>query len=90
MTEDLLAEAKGSHEFLMERMSQFFEIFNDHGLKENLIRNLESEIGQDKIHTPPKEVIAGSYGKEDAERWIRGFREAMATVPKTNQVAWHS
>ena len=64
-----------------------FDVFDDPATKEELIRNLESEIGQPESHTPPKEVIAGSYGKEDAERWIREFRKAMATVPEANQTA---
>ena len=61
---------------------------DDPGFKEKVIRGLESEIGQPESHTPPKEVIAGSYGKEDAERWTREFREATATAPETNQAAW--
>ena len=87
VTEEILAEVKGSHEFLVDRWPQFCYIFDDPDFKESLIRNLESEIGQDESHTPPKEVISGSYGKEDVERWIREFREAMATVPETNQAA---
>ena len=51
------------------------------------MQNLKSEIGEPESNTPPKGVIDGSYGKEDAARWIREFREAMATVPETNQAA---
>ena len=87
MTEELLEEIKGSLEFLVDQGSQFFDTFDDPDSKEILIRNLESEIGQPESRTPPKEVIAGSYRKEDAERWIREFREAMETVPETNQAA---
>ena len=54
---------------------------DDPDFKEKLIQDLASEIGQPESHTPPKEVIAGSYGKEDAERWIQEFREDMARVP---------
>ena len=53
---------------------------NSSDFKERFIKSLESEIGKPAIYTPPKEVIdgAGSYNKEDAARWIREFREAMA------------
>ena len=54
---------------------------------EELIQGLESEVDQPESNTKPKEVIASLYGKEDAARWIREFREAMATVPETNQAA---
>ena len=85
VTEELLADVKAALEVSVDRASWFFDVFDDPAAKEELIRNLESEIGQPESHTPPKEVIAGSYGKEDAERWIREFRKAMATAPKTNQ-----
>ena len=42
--------------------------------KERLIRNLESEIGKPESNTPPKEIVARSYGKKDAERWIQEFQ----------------
>ena len=74
MTEELLAEAKAALE-----LGYWFIL--DSGLREKLVQRLESEIGQPESNTKPKEVIAGSYGKEDAERWIQEFREAMATVP---------
>ena len=80
MTQEKLAEAKK----MLRQANRFIGV---HGFNEQLMRNLESEIGQPESYTPPKEVIAGSYGKEDAERWIREFREAMATVPETNQTA---
>ena len=80
VTQELLAEVKEA----LERASR---LFSDPDFKEKVIRGLESEIGQPESHTPPKGVIAGSYGKEDAERWIREFREATATVPETNQAA---
>ena len=74
MTEELLAEVKAA----LERGYWF--ILNS-GFGEKLIQHLESEISQPESNTRPKEVIAGSYGKEDAELWIHEFREAMATVP---------
>ena len=80
VTQELLAEVKEA----LERASR---LFSDPDFKEKVIRGLESEIGQPESHTPPKEVIAGSYGKEDAARWMREFREAMAKVPETNQAA---
>ena len=60
---------------------------DDPGFKEKLTQGLESEIGQPESHTPPKEVIVGSYDQKDAERWIREFRKAMAKVPEANQAA---
>ena len=80
VTQELLAEIKEA--FRIE-----YPLLDGPDFKERLIRDLESEIDQPESHTPPKEVIAGSCGKEDAERWIREFREAMATVPETNQAA---
>ena len=80
VTKEQLAEVK-------EVLEQASWPQDDPGFKEKIIRGLESEIGKDKNHTPPKEVIAGSYGKEDAERWIQEFRKAMARVPRTNQAA---
>ena len=81
VTKELLAEVKEA----LERASR---LFVGPVLKEGkVIQNLESEIGQPESHTPPKGVIAGSYGKEDAGRWMREFRKAMATVPGTNQAA---
>ena len=80
VTQELLAEVK-------EALEQASRLFSDPDFKEKVIRGLESEIGQPESYTPPKEVIAGSYGKEDAERWMREFREAMAKVPETNQAA---
>ena len=74
VTQELLAEVKEALELVSWSS-------DGPGFKEKVIRDLESEIGQPESHTPPKEVIAGSYGKEDAERWTREFREAMATVP---------
>ena len=74
VTKELLAEVKEA----LERVSW---AFGGPGFKEKVIRGLESEIGQPESNTKPKEVIAGSYGKEDAERWIREFREATATAP---------
>ena len=80
MTQELLMEVK-------EALGRVPRIFDDPDFGEKLIRNLESEIDQPESHKPPKEVIADSYGKEDAARWIREFRKATATVPKTNQAA---
>ena len=82
VTEELLEEVKAALEVPVDRASWSFDVFDDPDFKEKLIRNLESEIGQPEGHTPPKGVIAGSYGKEDAERWIREFREAMETARK--------
>ena len=73
MTEELLTEARAA----LQRGYWFILS----GLGEKLIQRLESEIGQPESNTKPKEVIAGSYGKEDAERWIREFSEATATAP---------
>ena len=84
VTEALLAEVKQALDIPIEWASWFFE---DPAFNEGLIPCLTSEIGQPESHTPPKGVIAGSYGKEDAERWIREFREATATAPETNQAA---
>ena len=78
VTPELLAEVK-------EALEGVPWLFDDPDFKEKLVQRLESEIGQPESHTKPKEVIAGSYGKEDAERWIKEFREAMATVPEANQ-----
>ena len=78
VTREKLAEVK-------EAFEKVPRLFDDFDFKEKLIRDLASEIGQDKSHTPLEDVLAGSYSKEDAERWIREFREAMATVPETNQ-----
>ena len=78
VTRELLVEVKKVPE-------RAFEDFDDPDLKKKLVRGLESEIGQPESHTPPKGVIPGSYGKKDAERWIGEFREAMKTVPSTNQ-----
>ena len=83
VTREQLVEVK-------EAFERVPRLFDDSDFKEKLIRNLESEIGQDKSHTPLEEVIAGSYGKEDARRWVREFREAMKTVPETSQAAWRS
>ena len=80
VTKEQLAEVK-------EAIEPASRLFDDPELKEKFIQNLESEIGEPESNTPPKKVIAGSYGKEDAERWIREFREAMATVPEANQAA---
>ena len=84
VTEELLAEVKEALEFPVNRMLPHLDVFSDSDAEGKFVRDLESEIGQPESHTPPKEVIAGSYGKEDAERWIREFREAMETVPETN------
>ena len=80
VTREQLAEVK-------EAFGRVPRLFDDSDFKEKLTRDLASEIGQDKSHTPLEDVLAGSYGKEDAERWIREFREAMATVPGTIQAA---
>ena len=80
VTQGLLTKVK-------EALELASQLFDDPDIKEKLIRNLESEIGQPKSNTPPKEVITGSYRKEDAERWIREFHEATATAPETNQAA---
>ena len=77
VTQELLAKVKKAFELMSWSP-------DDLDFEEGLIRGLESEVGQPESHTPPKGVIAGSYGKEDAERWIREFREAMATVPEAN------
>ena len=65
----LLADVKKA----LKRASWF-----DHcsDFEEKLIRDLESEKGQPESHTSPKEAMAGSYGEEDAERWIREYRES--------------
>ena len=69
-----------------ETLKRWHWFILDSGFTKRSTEGLELEIGKDKSHTPPKkEVIAGSYDKEDAERWIREFREAMAKVPETNQ-----
>ena len=74
-----------------ETLNRWHWFIMDSGFIKRAIEGLESETGKDKSHTPPKkEVIAGSYGKEDAERWIREFREAMATVPEANQAEQRS
>ena len=80
VTEEKLAEVKEA----LERTAWLSYVPD---FKEGIIPNLESEIGQPESHTPPKDVVAGSYGKEDAERWIREFRESMGTTPGTNQAA---
>ena len=64
-------------------LTSWFEY--DPDFKERLIRDLESEVDQPEIHMPPKGVIAGSYDKEDAERWIREFDESAAAVLEINQ-----
>ena len=74
MTEEFLAEARE----VLGRVSLFL---GDTFFQETLIQDLASEIGQPESHTPPKKVIAGSYGKEDAERWIWEFREANENSP---------
>ena len=80
VTKELLADIKEA----LERASWSPD---DPDFNEKLNRSLESEIGQPESRELPKGLIAGSYGKEDAERWIREFREAMAKVPRTNQAA---
>ena len=80
VTEELLAEAKEA----LERVSW---AFGGPGFKEKVIRGLESEAGQPESHAPPKEVIAGSYGKEGAGRWILEYREATEKTPEANQAA---
>ena len=80
VTKKLLAEVKEA----LEPESWFLD---DPDFNEELMQNLESEIGQPESHTSPKEVIAGSYGQKDAERWIREFRKVMATASETNQAA---
>ena len=87
VTEELLAEVKAALKVPVDRASWFFDVFDDPATKEKVIRDLESEIDQPGSNTPPKEVIAGSYGKKDAKRWIREFRDAMETVPEANQAA---
>ena len=81
VTEELLAEVKAALDVPVDRASWFFDVFGNPVAKEELIRNLASEIGQPESHTPPEEVISGSYEKKDAKRWIREFREDMARVP---------
>ena len=83
VTKELLAEVKEALELVPW-------LFDDPDFKEKLVRGLELEIDQPESHKPPKDVISDSYGKEDAARWIREFREAMATVPETNQAAQRS
>ena len=80
MTKELWAEVK-------QELEKMYWPPDDIDFKEKLIRDLESEIGQPESNEPPQGVVAGSYGKEVAERWIKEFREAMATVPETNQAA---
>ena len=80
VTQELLAGAK-------KALGLESPLLDDPDCKERLIPNLQSEIDQSENNTPPKEVIAGSYDKEDAERWIREFREVMAKIPETNQAA---
>ena len=62
-------------------------LFNDPDFKEKLIQGLEPEIGQPESPTPPKDVIAGSYGEEDAEMWIQQFREAVEEPTKPHSAA---
>ena len=93
VTEEILAEVKEALEVPMASASWHFNISDDPDFKKKLIRNLESEIGQPECNEPTKGVIPDSYGKEDderysdedAERWIKEFREAMAKAPKTSQ-----
>ena len=80
VTEEKLAKVKEA----LERTAWLSDVPN---FKEGIISNLESEVGQPESHTPPQEVIAGSYGQKDAELWIQQFRKAMARVPRTNQAA---
>ena len=67
VTQEQLAEAKKA----LGLKSWPFGTFDS---KERLIRNLESEIGKPESNTPPKEIVARSYGKKDAERWIQEFQ----------------
>ena len=82
VTQELLAEAKEALAVPVKHVSWFIE---DPNFKEKLARNLESEIGKSASNAPPADVMEGLYGQEDAEQWIRGFREAMATFPGTSQ-----
>ena len=88
VTNELLAEVKKALEVPVKRGVGFLD---DPNFIEELIQGLESEISELASNTLPKDVIAGSiagsYGKEDAKRWIRAFREATATAPETNQAA---
>ena len=83
--QELLAEVREALEVPVKWESWFVDTYDDPAAKKELIRGLESEIGQPEGHKPPEWVIADRYGREDAEQWIREFREAMATVPETNQ-----
>ena len=53
--------------------------------KKTLIREcLRPHIGKPRIHQLPEDsdVITGSYTKEEAEKWIAEYKEAMSEVPE--------
>ena len=92
VTQELLAEVKEMLAAPVKHASaapvkHAFWFINDPDFKKKLVRNLESEIGKPASNALPADVMEGLYGQEDAEQWIREFREAMATVPGTNQAA---
>ena len=64
-----------------EDLDSLVEGFSDKKSKE-LREKLESHIGEQASHQPPKNAILGVYTEEDAEKWIAEYNEAMSSVPK--------
>ena len=60
-------------------------VSEDSAFNDELISNLQLEIGKPENNMQPKEVLTIPYGEKDAERWIKEFREAMETATQTSQ-----
>ena len=82
VAEDLLMKVKAVLEVpAVDRALISSDVFNDSAVKEELIRNLESEIRKPESNAPSADVTEDSYSQEDAERWIREYSKSMKTTP---------